>query len=148
MNMKKILFNKSDAQGFTLIELLVVIAIIGILTSIVFPNLLGNKAKARDLIRQGDLKSLGQATDLYFAEHGYKFPESNTTFYSDIAEYFADGVVPTDPKDGTNYVYNKSVNSSGKFLYYCIAVKMEVVPNDAPCAVSGFPLHLYSIKGP
>ena len=57
-----------ETKSFTLIELLVVIAIIGILSSMILPNL----AKARDKAKQSNcrsnLKSLGTALRVYFSD--------------------------------------------------------------------------------
>ena len=51
--------------GFTLIELLVVIAIIGGLSSLLVPNFMAARERARDAQRKSDLKQIQKALELY-----------------------------------------------------------------------------------
>lgn len=134
-----------NKRGFTLIELLVAIAIIGILSSMAVVSLSGNKAKARDAIRAGDLKSLSQAVELYYSEHGYVFPDNINI--QEIKDYFADGVIPVDPKTGEEYPYAAD-NSAPK--HYCIGAIMEATENNG-VVCDGLNLGSdvgYLIKGP
>ena len=62
-------------KGFTLIELLVVIAIIGILSSLIFTNLVSARERARDARRKSDLEAVGQALRLYYNDN-QAFPTS------------------------------------------------------------------------
>lgn len=52
-------------RGFTLIELLVVIAIIGGLSSLLVPNFMAARERARDAQRKSDIKQIQQALELY-----------------------------------------------------------------------------------
>ena len=60
---------KTMKKSFTLIELLVVIAIIGVLAALVIPNLTQTRAKARDVRRIEDLRTLQNALELYYLDH-------------------------------------------------------------------------------
>jgi type II secretion system protein G len=61
--------------GFTLIELLIVITIIGILTIIGVSSFVTSQQRSRDAARKGDLKSLSDALNMYYADKGL-FPET------------------------------------------------------------------------
>ena len=61
------MFNKNT--GFTLIELLVVIAIIGTLSGIVLVSLGGARKKARDAVRQSDMRQVISAQELYYGDN-------------------------------------------------------------------------------
>ena len=58
MNMKK-------AQGFTLLEVMVVIVILGILASMVVPNLMGSQERANMQKALSDVTALETSLSLY-----------------------------------------------------------------------------------
>ena len=56
---------RNKQKGFTLLEVMVVIVILGILASMVVPNLMGNKDKADQQKAISDIVALENALDLY-----------------------------------------------------------------------------------
>lgn len=52
-------------QGFTLLEIMIVIVILGVLASLVVPNLLANKDKADQQKAISDISALEQSLDMY-----------------------------------------------------------------------------------
>jgi general secretion pathway protein G len=63
----------SKQKGFTLLEILVVVVILGILASLVFPNVLGRTDQARLVAAKHDIQTLVGVLKLYEADNGY-FP--------------------------------------------------------------------------
>ncbi|UJF22168.1 type II secretion system major pseudopilin GspG [Shewanella sp. OMA3-2] len=59
----------SKQRGFTLLEVMVVIVILGILASMVVPNLMGNKDKADQQKAVSDIVALENALDMYKLEN-------------------------------------------------------------------------------
>lgn len=57
-----------NKKGFTLIELLVVIAIIGTLSGIVLVSLGDARKKARDAVRQSDIRQIVSAQEMYYGD--------------------------------------------------------------------------------
>ena len=57
-------------KGFTLLEVMVVIVILGILASMVVPNLMGNKDKADQQKAVSDIVALENALDMYKLDNG------------------------------------------------------------------------------
>ncbi len=124
---------KQTSKGFTLIELLVVIAIIGILASIVMVSLATSKAKGRDARRISDIKNIQLALEEYYNDN-LKYPTSVTG--AALANYLA--TVPTDPLDGSNYLYAQigasgavnCLSSTNLPVRYHLAAKLEMTGTD------------------
>ena len=70
MKINKIKDNNQQ-KGFTLLEIMVVIVILGILASLVVPNLMGNKDKADRQKVVSDLVALENALDMYRLDNSY-----------------------------------------------------------------------------
>ncbi|MGL5292375.1 MAG: type II secretion system major pseudopilin GspG [Aeromonas sp.] len=60
-------------SGFTLLEVMVVIVILGILASLVVPNLMGNKEQADRQKAIADIVALENALDMYKLDN-YRYP--------------------------------------------------------------------------
>ncbi|MEI8337732.1 MAG: prepilin-type N-terminal cleavage/methylation domain-containing protein [bacterium] len=131
-------------KGFTLIELLTVVAIIGILAAVIVPSLTSSKAKSRDAIRQGDLKSISLAIQNSWQESGYTTWPANLT---PALDSFFTGGVPKDPQ-GNPYLYTPFGTDAvtGK-NDYCIGTNMEVITQASPqpCTIAGAN---YTVVGP
>jgi len=67
-----------NKKGFTLVELLVVIAIIGTLSGIVLVSLGGARAKARDAVRQSDMRQIITAQEIYYSNSDAYFTNDGT----------------------------------------------------------------------
>jgi len=77
--------------GFTLIELIIVIALIGILATLVIPNLKQTPQRAREAVLQTDLHTFRDILDQYFADRGH-YPE-------DLEDLVQKGYLRAIPKD-------------------------------------------------
>ena len=63
-------------RGFTLLEIMVVIVIIGVLASLVVPNLMGNKEKADKQKAVSDIVALENALVMYKLDNNH-YPTTN-----------------------------------------------------------------------
>lgn len=63
-------------HGFTLIELMVVLVILGIIIGLVVPNVVGRGDEARVTAAQTDLKTIGQALEMYRL-HNSHYPSTD-----------------------------------------------------------------------
>lgn len=94
--------------GFTLLEIMVVIVILGILASMVLPNLLGNKEKAERQKVVSDITTLESAMDMYKLDNSH-YPNTDQGLEALVSKpdidpqprnYREDGYIkrlPTDP---------------------------------------------------
>lgn len=106
---------KVDTQrGFTLMELMVVIVILGVLASLVVPNLMGNKDRADRQKAVSDIVALENALDMYKLDnHRYPTTEQGmealveAPTLAPLAEnYNANGYIRRLPADpwGNEYI--------------------------------------------
>ncbi len=107
MNMKK-------AQGFTLLEVMVVIVILGILASMVVPNLMGSQERANMQKAISDVTALETSLSLYKMDN-YDYPSTEqglealveqTDIEPEPRRFPEDGYIKRLPKDpwGNDYV--------------------------------------------
>ena len=108
-------------KAFTLIEIMIVIIILGLLASLVVPNLIGQGEKAKQKLVCIQMKSLKDALNSFKVQYGV-YPSTqeglkaliknpNPDRYKDYPKsgFLSNGKLPKDPW-GNNYIY---VNDNG-----------------------------------
>jgi len=105
---------KKKKRGFTLIELLIVIAIIGVLASIVLVSMGGARSKARDAVRQADMRQFASAMEMYYGDND-KYLQSAAAPTA-IGTYMA--TAPKDPKTKAAYGWVDNSSDDQKFCFY------------------------------
>ncbi|GGI99677.1 type II secretion system protein GspG [Shewanella hanedai] len=98
---------RNKQQGFTLLEVMVVIVILGILASMVVPNLMGNKDKADIQKAVSDIVALENSLDMYkldnsiypTTEQGLEALTQKPTGSPEPRNYRDDGYVKRLPQD-------------------------------------------------
>lgn len=110
--------------GFTLLEIMVVVVIIGIMATVVAPQLLGRADEARITKVRADITGLEAALDLYRLDN-YSYPTTNHGLQALVNKpttapipkaYKEGGYIKTLPKDpwGRDYLYLQP-GTKGKF---------------------------------
>ncbi|MFD2179141.1 type II secretion system major pseudopilin GspG [Veronia pacifica] len=102
-------------QGFTLLEIMVVVVIIGILMSLVVPNLLGSKDQADKQKAIADITTLESSLDMYYLDNstypttdqGLEALVNKPTSTPEPRTYRDGGYIKRLPKDpwGNEYQY-------------------------------------------
>jgi len=103
-----------NKNGFTLFETLVVISIIVLITAAVMVNFSGISQKARDGRRKSDLEKIRTALEMYRQVVGV-YPSTGTDMTPTglVPDYIQ--ALPTDPKAGYLYVYERDPGSAYKY---------------------------------
>lgn len=108
--------NTNKQKGFTLLEIMVVIVILGVLASMIVPNLMGNKDKADRQKVVSDVVALENALDMYKLDNG-SYPSTDQGLEALVSEpsgspeprnYREDGYIKRLPQDpwGNDYILN------------------------------------------
>ena len=92
MNMKK-------TQGFTLLEVMVVIVILGILASMVVPNLMGSQERANMQKAVSDVTALETSLSLYKMDN-YDYPTTEQGLEALVEQTDLDPTPRRFPEDG------------------------------------------------
>lgn len=118
-------------RGFTLAEMMVVIVIIGLLATLVVPNVMQRLGFANRGKAKGDITAIVQALDEYAIANGMKYPDSlealvtpdvnGETFLKQTKipkdpwknEYLYDPPVPGQPRPRV-YTYGKDGQAGGE----------------------------------
>ena len=121
--MQKPLFQKAGRaarRGFTLAELMVVIVILGLLATVVAPNVIGYLTQGKVTKVKADLKAIDGAVETFAMRNNGKFPNSLEQLIEEDEyghAYLKQTSVPKDPW-GNEYLYDPPVSSSGKYRVY------------------------------
>lgn len=108
---------KTPRTGFTLAELMVVIVIIGLLATLVVPNVMKRLFTSYRVKAKADIVSIGNALDEYAANNGMRYPDSLDVLVTpdqDGYTYLKSSVLPKDPW-GREYFYERG--RSGNVQY-------------------------------
>jgi len=111
---------KHGRSGFTLIEILIVVAIIGLIATLIAPNLIGRFEKSKEDIGRAQVEMLSSAVQSFMIDLG-RFPNNleelvNATDVKWRGPYLAKRTVPKDPW-GKDYQY-KTPGDHGRFDLY------------------------------
>lgn len=86
-------------QGFTLLEIMVVIVILGILASMVVPNLLGSQERANVQKAVSDITALESSLTMYKLDN-YNFPSSEQGLEALVTQTDVEPLPRRFPEDG------------------------------------------------
>ncbi|TPH15250.1 type II secretion system major pseudopilin GspG [Litorilituus lipolyticus] len=91
--------NKSTNRGFTLLEVMVVIVILGILASMVVPNLMGSQERANEQKAISDVTALETSLSLYKMDN-YDYPTTEQGLEALVSQTDVEPLPRRFPEDG------------------------------------------------
>ena len=125
--------------GFTLLEIMVVIVILGILASLVVPNLMGNKEQADRQKAVSDIVALENALDMYKLDNS-RYPTTEQGLEALVTKpqgepeprnYKSDGYIKRLPQDPWGGAYQlMSPGEHGKIDVFSMGLDGEAGTDD------------------
>lgn len=97
--MMKNLHKAKKARGFTLLEVMVVIVILGILASMVVPNLMGSQERANVQKAVSDINALETSLSMYKMDN-YNYPSTDQGLEALVTETDIEPLPRRYPEDG------------------------------------------------
>ncbi len=126
-------------RGFTLLEIMVVIVILGILASLVVPNLMGNKEQADRQKAVSDIVALENALDMYKLDNS-RYPTTEQGLEALVTKpqgepeprnYKSDGYIKRLPQDPWGGAYQlMSPGEHGKIEAFSMGLDGEAGTDD------------------
>lgn len=123
--------------GFTLVELIIVITILAILGIIAFISFQNFSKDARDANRIATLKSIEKWLNLYTVKRTHYPPPEGWLILSgsinawyiweNTSQSIQFNILPTDPKDKTQYIYNTNINHTKYQIWAYLEIKNETL---------------------
>jgi general secretion pathway protein G len=111
---------RTPRAGFTLAELMVVIVIIGLLATLVVPNVVAKLGKANTTKARADIVAIAKAVEDYVINNNGRFPDSLEALVREDERgesYLQQTQVPKDPW-GNEYGYEPPTSGSRKFRVF------------------------------
>lgn len=108
---------QDSRAGFTLAELMVVIVIIGLLATLVVPNVVSKLGKANKTKAKADIVQIAKAVEDYVINNNGRFPDSIEALVQEDEQgesYLKQTQVPKDPW-GNPYLYEAPPSGSRKY---------------------------------
>lgn len=113
---------KRTQAGFTMIELLIVIVIMGILSVVGLGTFTSSQLKARDSKRKSDLRTVGDALEVYYNDFGsYPLDNGSGAIMGcgvDAVQICTYGEIWQNSTNSTTYMVQLPEDPSGGTYYY------------------------------
>lgn len=103
----RLLRRRGRRAGFSLAELMVVIVIIGLLVTVVVPNVMQKFGKAQLTVAKADINAINNAIQDFYINNGGRYPDTLEQLVTpdQLGNKFLDrDTIPKDPW-GNEYVY-------------------------------------------
>ncbi len=130
-------------KGFTLIELLVVVAIIGTLSSLVLVAMGEARKRARDAVRQSDMRQVLSAQQMYYADNeAYLATTTSSAGTHEIPGYLRILHDPLYESTWDDYTWIKNDEAldctnddydAASAQWFCVYAKLERDPAGVDC---------------
>ena len=128
---------KFRPAGFTLIEIMVVVVILGILATLVVPNIMGKPDQARRTAAQQGVRAITSALNLYRLEHA-SYPHTLDELTKGASRYLGSSDL-NDPW-GNEYQYSRDGYRSGTFDLYSYGSDGQEGGNDLDADIGNWNL--------